>query len=139
MSVDIVVALIGAASSIVVAIVSLSKSRSTEHKVAKQKDELRDVTETQLMLAALVTGAEAEHLHSLVNAKDLTYNNHKGVRDELRSLIGRGLLRKRQPGEVHQLPPHFVLGREFEITALGRQLLDFRKKHRIEDVVLHSE
>jgi hypothetical protein len=38
------------------------------------------------------------------------------VRDELRSLIGRGLIRKTSRGFVHELADHFDLVEHFKLT-----------------------
>jgi hypothetical protein len=126
--------------SIVVALVSLFKRQSTtEQRVLEQREDLKAVSELQVLLAAIVTGAEARHLNLLHRGARDVYANHRGLRDELRSLIGRGLITKINPGLVHELPNRFELCTEFEITHLGRLLLDLRGRHSISDAIATGE
>lgn len=80
------------------------------------------------LLAAIVSGIEAQHLRLLRQGDGVAYHNHQGVQDELGSLLARGFIRKTQPGSLYELPPEFELTEQFEITSLGRTLLDARDR-----------
>lgn len=91
------------------------------------------------LVTSVVTGIEVQHLRLLRKGDKVVYRNHQGVRDELRSLLGRGFMRKTQPGSIHELPGEFELTEHFELTEPGQSLLTMRERLEIEDALTDAE
>lgn len=79
------------------------------------------------LLRALITEDEALHLWNVSRNTPTIYERHPGVESELRSLVRRGLLKKKRDFKIHELDSSFDLLRYFQLTDTGEILLSLRK------------
>lgn len=83
--------------------------------------------EHDALLCALVSEDEARHLWNISHAMPMSYQRRSSTEEELRSLVRRGLIRKKSAFKIHELPAEFELTENFEITESGTILLDLRQ------------
>lgn len=89
--------------------------------------------EHDALLCSSVTEDEARHLWNIAKDEPTIYDRHPGVEAELRSLVRRGLIKKRSEFKIHQLPPRFALLEHFELAESGEMLLALRKHLKASD------
>lgn len=90
--------------------------------------------EHDALLCSLVTEDEARHLWNAARDESAKYDRHLGVETELRSLVRRGLLKKRFDFKIHELPSSFELREHFELSDTGEMLLALRKHLKETDI-----
>lgn len=126
-------ALGAACDDIRMAVRNLGVSDTKVHgAIDQQRRALQEQGQLLFLFATIVTVWEAEHMRKLRVGEHAEYEAHKGLRDELRSLMGRGLIKKTTRGYVHELPHHFDPVEHFRLTELGERLLDMRDRYEKE-------
>jgi hypothetical protein len=91
--------------------------------------------EHDALLCSLVSEDEARHLWNIARDASVTYDSHPGVQGELRSLVRRGLVKKRGEFKIHELPSGFTVSDHFELSESGEVLLSLRKHLEASDSV----